>query len=182
MKKHWLLSLSVLIAVVTACQVETRPTDRSMLKPGDEIDGMIITTGAAKTPPLWAFCSPASENEGVVNTDCRVPQVSELAIGHTFGLTDPKLQTLDWSALTWELFLDGQPLDLDAFGIHSYLVPGLAPHPSPVREVFIQMKGWDVVLVNPTPGRHSLEGLAYTEDDTYHWVANFTVEASQETE
>ncbi|MFN8384850.1 MAG: hypothetical protein U0V48_03040 [Anaerolineales bacterium] len=177
MKKLWLLSLTVLMAVLTACQVETQPVDTSMLKSGDEIDGMIITTGAARTPPLWAFCSPASENDDVVNTDCRVPQVSELAIGHTFGLANPKLQTLDWSELTWELTLDGQPVDLEAFGAYNFLVPDLAPYPSPIREVFRQVKGWDVVLINPTPGRHLLEGVAYTTGETYYrWSVIFTIE------
>jgi hypothetical protein len=42
------------------------------------------------------------------------------------------------------------------------------------------MKVWDVVLANPTPGMHSLQGRAYTEADTYHWVVNFIVDASLE--
>jgi len=175
MKKFWLLSFNLLIAFATACQPTRQSTDKSMLKPGDEIDGMIITTGTAKTPPLWAFCSPALENDGVMSADCEVPQLSRLAIGHTFGVADPTLQTMDWSSLTWELHVNGQPVDLEAFGIHNYVMPDLAPRPSPVREIFGQMKAWDVVLTNPTPGAHVLLGTAYAKNEMHKWIVNFTV-------
>ena len=89
MRLFWPLSFNLLIAVATACQPVTQSTDRAMLKPGDEIDGMIITTGAAKTPPLLAFCPPALENDGVISVGCRVPQLPRLAIRHAFGLADP---------------------------------------------------------------------------------------------
>lgn len=180
MKKFWLLSFNLLIIVVTACQPVRQSTDRSMLKPGDEIDGMVITTGTAKTLPLWAFCSPALENDGVVSVDCRVPPLSRLAIGHTFGLADSALQTLDWSTLSWELDLDGHLLDLEAFGTYDYVMPDLAPHPSPIREVFRQFKAWDVVLTNPKPGMHTLHGVARAETDTYGWVVNFNIEGPLE--
>jgi hypothetical protein len=176
MKKFWWLSLNLLVAVVTACQPVTQSTEQSMLKPGDEIEGMIITTGAAKTPPLQAFCPTALENDGIRSVDCQVPQLPRLAIGHTFGVADQALQTLDWSALTWELDLDGHLLDLESFGTYDYVMPDLAPHPSPIREVFRQVKAWDVILINPTPGRHTLHSVARAETDTYGWVVNFNIE------
>jgi hypothetical protein len=150
---------------------------KSMLKPGDQIDGMILATGAADAPPLWAFCSPAPENDGGITLSCQVPPLPKLAIGHTFGVANQALQALDWSAINWELYLDGYPLDVEAFGVHNYVMPDLAPGPSPIREIFRQMKTWDVVLTNPTPGIHILRGTAYTEGDTYTWVVNFTFEA-----
>lgn len=168
----------LMIAVVIACQPAGQYTDNSMLKPGDEVNGMVITTGTSEAPMLWAFCPPALENEGAITADCQVPPLSRLAIGHPFGMADPALQALDWSALTWELYLDGAPLDLEAFGIHKYVMPDLAPHPSPIREIFRQMKAWDVVLINPTPGVHTLRGRAYTGTDIYTWIVNFTIEAS----
>jgi len=177
MKKVPLLGFNLLIAVVTACQPITQSTDKLMLKPGDEMDGMIVTTGAAKAPPLWAFCPPTLENDGVLSVDCRVPQLPRLAIGHAFGLATPALQTLDWSALTWEFYVDGRPVDLEAFGVHNYVMPDLALHPSPFREIFRQVKAWDVILTNPTPGAHTLSGMAYDEADAYTWTVNFTVQS-----
>jgi hypothetical protein len=179
MKKFLLVTLSLLIAVVMlAYQPVWQSVGNPMLKPGDEITGMIITTGVAEAPPLWAFCSPALENDGVMTADCHVPLLSKLAIGHPFDGAAQPLQALDWSALTWELYLDGHPLDLKAFGIHHYAMPDLATPPSPTREVFRQMKAWDVVLANPTQGMHRLHGIARAGANTYTWVVNFTIEAS----
>ena len=177
MKKMWLVSFNLLIVIVVACQPVRQVTENSMLKPGDEIGGMVITTGANKVLPLWAFCSAALENNHSISTDCLVPPLSKLAIGHTFGVADPVLQTLDWSVLTWELYLDEQPIDLNAFGSYDFVIPDMAPRPSPIREVFRQMKAWDVVLINPTPGPHTLRGIASVETDLYRWLVNFTIEA-----
>ena len=177
MKKFLWFNFSLLIAVVVVYQSASKSADELKLKPGDEINGMVITTGAAKVPPLWAFCPPAPVNDGVRVVECRVPSLPRLAIGHTFRLANPALQTLDWSALTWELSVDGQPVDLEAFGIYDFVLPDLAPHPSPVREIFRQFKAWDVILTNLMPGAHTLHGIAYSEAVTYTWTVNFTVEA-----
>lgn len=151
-----------------------------MLEPGDRIGGMIITTGVASAAPLWAFCRPGPENDGVVTADCHVPALSRLAIGHPFDWADPTLQALDWSALSWEMYLDGQLVNLEAFGIYHYAKPDLARPPSPFREVFRQMKVWNVVLVNPTSGRHTLHGSARAGGGAYTWAVNFTIEAPLE--
>lgn len=177
MKKFLLFIFVLLIAVVALAYVPIgQSANNRTLKPGDEIDGMIVTTGVVEAPPLWAFCSPVLEDEGVLHVDCHVPSVSKLAIGHPFEGTDQALQSLDWSEKTWQLSLDGYPLDLEAFGVYTYVVPDLAPSPSPIREVFRQNKAWDVVLVNPTVGAHTLRGMAHTEVDTYLWTMNFMVE------
>ena len=179
MKRFLLFTFGLLMAVVVlAYQPGRQSAGDRLLKPGDQIGGMVITTGVAEASPLWAFCSHTVENDNVTHVDCQVPPLSKLAIGHLFGEADRTLQASDWSTLTWELSLDEHSLDLAAFGIHHYVMPGLASPPSPIREVFRQKKAWDVVLTNPTPGMHSLRGRARTGAHTYTWVVNFTVAAS----
>jgi hypothetical protein len=118
------------------------------------------------------------ETENILTVDCRVPALSKLAIGHPFEGADQARQGLDWSKMNWELYVDERPVDLEAFGVHTYLIPDLAPHPSPIREIFRQMKAWDVVLTNLSPGMHTLRGTARTETNTYTWVVNFIVKAA----
>jgi len=179
MKNFLLLAFTLLFAIVVACQPVEQPGNNSTLKPGDEINGMVVATGAAKAPPLWAFCSPALENEGVLTVDCQVPSLSRLAIGHPFEGVHHALQTLDWSKLNWEFSLDGQAVDLKAFGIYDCVWPDLSPRPSPIREIFRQFKAWDVILIHPTAGAHTLSGMAQDGFETYTWTANFTVDASR---
>jgi hypothetical protein len=179
MKRFLLFTFGLLMAVIMlAYQPIGQSAGDRILKPGDEIDGMVITTGVAEASPLWAFCSHTLETDNVTHGDCQVPQVSKLAIGHPFGGADRALQALDWSTLTWALSLDEHSLDLEAFGIYHYAIPDLASPPSPIREVFRQKKTWDVVLTNPTPGLHTLHGMARAGTNTYTWIVNFTVKTS----
>lgn len=173
--------LMVVVAWLAACldQNSTQLPPNALLKPGDQIDGMIITTGAADAPPLWAFCSPAQENQHVTKTDCRVSlKISKIAIGHVLNIVSEIPTRLDWSGFTWELLVDEQPIDLTSFGTYDFVMPTMPPSPSPIREVFEVFTAWDVVLTNLKPGLHTVQGLAQSESDTYSWNAILTIEGS----
>lgn len=148
-----------------------------LLRPGETIDSMVVTTGVKDAAPFWFFCSSTRENDYSIRVDCGELSHASLAIGHTFGIMDVVLQYIDWEAFTWEMSLDGHPIDLQAFGVYDIVRPDLAPSPSPVREVFKRVRLWDVVLVDPTSGMHRLEGQARSPDGAaiYTWVVDFTV-------
>jgi hypothetical protein len=179
MKKILLLIFNLSITVVViACQFVERSTGNSMLQPGDEIDGMVIATGAATAPPLWAFCSVAQKEEHVMKSDCRIPpNLAEVAIGHIFNIAEIPT-TLNWSEFTWKLTLDEQPIDLARFGTYEVAMPTRSMSPSPLRETFNLFTAWDVVLSNLKPGTHTVQGLAHSETDTYTWIVNLVIEAS----
>jgi hypothetical protein len=159
-------------------------------QPGDSIGGMSLRSGGSEGPPLWAFCSPAFLNPGVTTTECNVPPLPELAIGHGWFSADEALRDSNWQAMTWELYLDGQQVDLDAFGSYDADLPqtGL-PGRDPNEEVITKLRSWDVVVGNPTAGAHTLrsvlhlsqqvnDGFHVTEAGTYDLIVNFTVEAA----
>ena len=174
MKKFLLLSFGVLIAVVSACQ----SMDASMLKPGDEIEGLVLTTGAENAPPLWAFCSVIQQGDNAITSHCSVPSmITTLAIGHVFMVADEALADRDWSEFTWKLLIDEQTIDLDRFGTYHFAMPSMPANPGPVREVFETFTAWDVVLTNLKPGSHTLQGLAQSKTDTYTWIVNLIIEA-----
>jgi hypothetical protein len=167
-----------LLFILTACQAAKQPLDTKMFKPGDTIDGMSLTTGAADTPPLWAFCSPAQEDQHVMKTDCRIPpMISEVAIGQAFNIVTEIPTTLDWSQFTWKLSVDEQPIDLANFGIYHFAMPTTSSTPFPVREVFKTFTAWDIVLTNLKPGAHTLNGVAQSETEIYTWIVNLIIEA-----
>jgi hypothetical protein len=91
--------------------------------------------------------------------------------------------------MAWELYLDGQQVDLEAFGTYDADLPqtGLPGHDAD-EEVITKLRSWDVVLVNPTLGAHTLrsvltvsqavdDGFHVTEAGTYKLVANLIVAA-----
>jgi hypothetical protein len=159
-------------------------------QPGDSIGGMVLKTGGSEIVPIWAFCVPAFLNPGVTTTECNVPPLPELAIGHGWFSADEALRDSNWQAMTWELYLDGQQVDLNAFGTNDADMPqtGLPGH-DPNEEVITNLRSWDVVLGNPTAGAHTLhsvlhlsqqvdDGFHVTEAGTYELVVNFTVKAA----
>lgn len=141
----------------------------------DTIDGMILTTGAADAPPLWAFCSPAQYVGNTTTSQCSVAIIPKLAIGHILIPGDDTLTRLDWSEISWELTIDDQPIDLKSFGTHNFVLPAISHNPSPVREVFVQFTAWDVVLTNLRPGQHTISAEAQMGTDSYNWVIHLTI-------
>jgi len=159
-------------------------------QPGDSIGEMSLKTGGSEIVPIWAFCVPAFLNPGVTTTECNVPPLPELAVGHGWFSADEALRDSNWQAMTWELYLDGQQVDLNAFGTYDADLPqtGLPGH-DPNEEVITKLRSWDVVVENPTAGAHTLrsvlhvsqqvdDGFHVTEAGTYELVVNFTVEAA----
>jgi hypothetical protein len=151
-----------------------------MLKPSEKIDDMVVTTGVQNALPLSAFCSPTKLSDGSISVNCAELDVcANLAIGETFGVMDLIPTSIDRDDLTWQLSVDGHPIGLQAFGVIDSVHPDLVLNPSTGRELFKAGRLWNVVLVNPTPGTHTLQGQVQPRDGAtpYTWTVNFTVAA-----
>ena len=146
-----------------------------MIKPGEKIDDMVVTTGVQDAFPLWAVCAPEKVNDRSIRADCGELSYDNLVIGHTLGVMDLIDPSIDWEGLNWKMSLDGHPIDLEAFGVHDFVHPDFPS--KPLGEVFRVLRVWDVVLENPNPGIHRLRGQAQSPNgaETYTWVVDFTV-------
>jgi hypothetical protein len=154
-------------------------TDVQQLRPGDTWAGMSLTTGSDEAISIWTICQPTTSFRGRTQTDCRVP-LAPLAIGPS-AVDLPK--PAESVQLEWSLWLDGQPVALEAFGTYDLLLPRKAQHG---RDALFIYRAWDVVLAEPTPGPHTLL-VAFTQQthsgkeigmtvETTEWVINFMVE------
>ena len=145
------------------------------LKPGEKIGEMIITTGAEDAFPLWSICGPIRVTGNSIKADCGELSHEKLVIGHTLGVMDLVAPSIEWEDLNWEISVNGHPIDLAAFGVYDFVQIFHPSHSG--REVFRVSKVWNIVLVNPAPGMHRLQGQAQSQDgaETYTWVVDFTV-------
>ena len=176
-KTNLSLLFVVLFLILAACRPAGGSLGSEMLKPGDVIDGMRLTTGTKDATPLWAFCPPAQHTGNDAVSYCHVPILPRLAIGHIVMPGGDIPNRLDWSKTSWELNIDDQPIDLSSFGKYEYVLPVMHKS-SPTREVFIQNPVWDVVLTNLSPGEHTIQGLAQIGTDNYSWVIHLTIEGT----
>ena len=55
------------------------PATSSMLKPGDQLGDMVITTGQGENPMIWDYCDPIITEPGplTVTRECEVPAVPQ---------------------------------------------------------------------------------------------------------
>ena len=171
----WFIGLFLILA---ACHPAGKSIGSEMLKPGDVIDGMRLTTGTKDASSLWAFCPPVQPTGNTVVSYCNVPILPRLAIGHIVMPDADILNSLDWSEISWRFNIDDQPLDLSSFGTYEYALPVMPHKSSLIREVFMQYTDWDVVLTNLSPGEHTIQGLALIGTDNYSWVIHLTIEES----
>jgi hypothetical protein len=166
-----------LLSMVASCR--QLPMAPRILAEGDKLNGMLVTSGTTDAPPLEAFCTFDVDEDVTSTIDCQVPPLPKLAIGHLIGVTGGAFQELDWSEIDWQVYLDGYLLDLDTFDEESYLEPEILSSPSPAREVFKQRHTWDIVLINPTFGLHTLLCTAKTNSVVYNWVVNFMIKSTR---
>lgn len=148
--------LSVLVAACSlapsAAAVRSDAAAAQTLRPGDSWAGMTLTTGGDTATPVWEVCQPAIDEADV--HECRVPAVP-LAIGPSAAaLLDP-INLAEWNQFEWTLLVDGKPVALDSFGVFDFSLPRKAANG---REALAIFHAWDVVLADPKPGPHVLQG------------------------
>lgn len=120
----------------TELQTAGRPMAYTVLKPGEKIGDMVITSDVKRAFPLWSFCLPIRESDHLITIGCSEVSFDTLAIGHTFGVMDLVPAHVQWEELNWRLAVDGWAVDLEAFGTYDFVHPDLTSNSSPVREVF----------------------------------------------
>src|SRR4030067_1307004 len=151
MKKIACLSHVVLLSVILgACSQATTQTAEEKINPGDKIGDFLITTGEEGNVNYWDQDCVKQDDQGEEDVySCKA--IVGTNINMTTGLYDgsvssapapatPKLLE-DWTAFNYELFIEGRPVNLPAFGyidVHH-----------PVHGV---IRFWNVVIATDRPG------------------------------
>jgi hypothetical protein len=139
--------------------------------------------GGTRSPDLAEYCSGYQSmgmEPGVHTIDCEVPLLPRLQVAFGWGAKDTAILDSNWNAMTWELHIDGQQINLGLFTPWSETSSGI------VGSQTLELRGWRLDLVNLSPGKHSLRLLWRSEtpiDDgfdvypagTYENIVNFTV-------
>jgi len=133
------------------------PRPSSLLRRGAEVDGMRLRpAGVGYTEIFGVYCDPIVLQPGTYTRTCGdvARWHGPLLIGHGTLADSPKDLEQIWQAQRWELYLDGRPVNLAAFGTlpdRHYFEPALG------REVWVRQ--WAVTIANPTPGPHTIRSV-----------------------
>lgn len=136
-----------LLFALAACGAPATPTIDS-LQPGESVSGMLARTmvDTNEADSMFNFCDPFFGINPPVEffTDCNLPQMKNLFVGYgDFGTSQEDLERR-WNEQTWELYINGRPVDLEAFGTFDLNVAG-----NPARV-------WNIMLEDVSPGFHQV--------------------------
>jgi hypothetical protein len=168
--KIWILLSVILLA---SCGTS------DMIRPSQKIGPMWVNRyGHTTAENIWDHCGAVmTETPGTQTTDCAIPWVDELFIGHgLYGVDESQREAL-WNATTWELFIDGHAVDLPAFNIADFEVSQ--------DGATYQYRVWRIRLREIPEGLHTLRYVMHVNQEvdgvfdaqslgTYELVVNFT--------
>ncbi|RIK31277.1 MAG: hypothetical protein DCC56_03570 [Anaerolineae bacterium] len=152
--------------ILSACQPSSETPglpEADLLQPGDTIGAMRVVTSKPEdvSRTIFDYCDPYLGSQSVtLSFECQTPKTDFLFIG--YGEIANSYDELDkrWEARTWELTIDGNPVDLPAFGT---LDVNLGK----------KVRVWNVALENISPGSHVMQYEAH-EVETPQNVTDLT--------
>ncbi|MCC6300860.1 MAG: dienelactone hydrolase family protein [Anaerolineales bacterium] len=139
----FLLSVAILSACQSATETPTLP-DSAMLRPGDAIGEMkvVVSSNDKTANSMFNYCSPYVESKPVTLTfECRMPRSDFLFVGYGEIANSQDELARRWKLRTWKLTIDGNPVDLSAFGTLDV-------------DLGKKIRVWNVALENIAPGSH----------------------------
>jgi len=177
MKRRIFRITYIMLSVIVL--VSCGPSD--MIWPSDRIGPMWVNRyGHTNAEFIWNHCDDAmTETPGIQITECTVPWVDELFIGHGIRAVDNSQRDALWGARTWELYIDGHTVDLPAFNIADFDMEQ--------NGNTYEYRLWRIRLRKIPAGEHTLHYVMHVNHEiegdpdakpvgTYELVVNFTFE------
>jgi len=148
------ISCALLFALAFAATTGVGSAGRAgPVAPGGKIGTMKVVRGEEFDSDLYLFnvCNALIPNACRYHRSCSVPRVQRMFIG--LGAFEPTRKGLDefWKRTRWNLWIDGRPVGLAAFGTADGTVRRFRPTGKPA---FFRL--WKVILVDATPGKHTV--------------------------
>jgi hypothetical protein len=157
-----------MVGLLAAC-ARPKPTESNdLIQPGDIISDFLVTTGEEGNF-IYGFEGDCSEEVSGKESYQACKLAKDEIINITTGLyDDTKGGKLDeyWSNFNYQLFIDGRPVDLQAFGTVEY------NHP-----VVGVIRFWNVVISTSKPGVLTVNDSGVAGGDAFENTTTFTFTA-----
>ena len=169
MKKIVYLTLSMLFVIILgACAKATsQPTDE-MINPGDKIGDFLITTGKGDDVIFVSkLHCPYDSSTGIES--CEQPVGTKVNVGlgiYGDNTSGGKTVVEYWSEQTHEMFIEGRPVNLEAFGTIDFDNPEVGT-----------VRVWNVVIVTDKPGMLTAYSKGVVGGDPWNYTAVITFTA-----
>jgi hypothetical protein len=176
MKKFIYLTLIALYSIIvsgcgkaTQQPIEATPNiSDQMINPGEKIGDFLITTGEGEDVVFVSkLHCPYDTSTGIES--CEQPIGTKVNVGEGIYDDNPTSgKTLDeyWSEQTHEMFIEGHPINLQAFGTIDFNNPAVGT-----------VRVWNVVIVTDKPGKITAHSAGVVGGDPFDYTAALTFTA-----
>ena len=149
------LALGCAVALMSGAVAVAGNEHLATIEPSTRVNGMLVVQGSARRTQARLFsdwCDPVVLTPARRTRSCgRIPRVPRLFVGYGLFDSQAKIERT-WKSSKWEMWIDGQRVNLQAFGTADRLL--LKYGPAGNKDVVL--REWNVTLVDATPGRHTL--------------------------
>ena len=164
------------VGLVAAPVAAPGSVSQGVIEPSTRVKGMLVVQGPAQrteTRLLGLFCDPVVLRPGRRTRACGlIPRTTRLYVG--YGSFEPQAKIdAAWKATTWDMWIDGERVDLSAFGTTDRW---LVNYP-PAGGKDVVLREWSITLIRATPGRHSIRYRARGPDGVTDTTWTFRVAA-----
>jgi len=175
-KKIIYLALIMLFVIILGACAKTTPQPvietqsqpiEGMINPGDRIGDFLITTGDGDDV-IFVTKLKCPFDDSTQTESCEQPVGTKVNVSQGI-FVDPSIgKTLDelWSEQTHEMFIEGRPINLQAFGFVDF-------NNSMVGTVRV----WNVAIVTDKPGRITASSKGVVGGDPWNYTAIITFTA-----
>jgi hypothetical protein len=152
---------ALLAAIFVSCTRNMSDQAEGTPEPGINMGNITVEKHSPdpSIPDLAKYCSDYEnfgKEAGTQTFECEVPLIPRLQIYFGWGAKDTTVLGSNWSAMTWELYIDEYQINLDEFEQWNESGPDFAGH-------LVNGRGWVIDLVNLSPGKHTLRVLWKSE-------------------
>lgn len=166
MKRLALIVYILLMAGVLSACAQPKPTESSdMIRPGDKVGDFLITTGEEGnfTYGFDVDCSEeGSEQKATISCKSTVGERVNITTGIYDDTNSGKLDEL-WSNSNYQLFIEGRPVDVQAFGTVEYKHPFVGV-----------IRFWNVVITTSKPGTITVNDSGEAGSDAFEVTSSYT--------
>jgi hypothetical protein len=176
MKKFACLSLLGLLTImlVSCAKATPQPVEpksspiAGLINPGDMLGNFLITTGNEKDI-YYVTKVHCPYDQSTSTESCVIPVGTKVNVG--LGIYADNVssgKTLDelWSEQTHEMFIEGHPINLQAFGTIDFDNPTVGT-----------VRVWNVVIVTDKPGKITANSKGVVGGDPWNYTAIITFTA-----
>jgi hypothetical protein len=142
------------ILFLTTCSKPTAtPTPIDMIQPGDTVNGVLVTTGNEDS--TFGFDLPCTQKDNIYTCTTTYGNSTNVTAA-IYGFTPEEVQS-KWETFIYTVTIDGQPVDLPAFGTIDFV------H----EQTKLYMRAYNIVLIGTEPITLSIHDKGNVTDESW---------------